>query len=106
MHAEANCWCSPCLRQYWPKMESEGLAGTMVGCCWIPPSLFTLPSTPMKEEVGRQGEGCNSVAQACLIMLSSPGDEEALGAGGVMSLLSPLTVLQPHPRGGRGQIAW
>ncbi len=56
-------------------LESEGLAGSMVGCCWVPPPtpLFSLPSTPMKGEAGRWGEGCNSVAPACLSMPSCKG---------------------------------
>ncbi len=45
-------------------LESEGLEGRVVCCCWLPP-LLSLPSTPVKGEAGRQGV-CNSVAPACL----------------------------------------
>jgi hypothetical protein len=40
----------------------EGPAGSKVGGCWVPPSLFSLPSTPTKEEAERQGEGHTSMA--------------------------------------------
>ncbi len=52
----------------------------MVGCCWVTPFLFSLPSTPMKREAG---EGCGSVAPACLSlsMLSIHGEGETLWGG-------------------------
>ncbi len=43
-----------------------------------PPPPFSLPSTPMKGEAGRRGERHDSVVPACLIMLSTPGEREAL----------------------------
>ncbi len=36
-------------------LESIGLGGSMGGCCWVPPLLFSLPSTSMKGEMGRRG---------------------------------------------------
>jgi hypothetical protein len=47
------------------------------------------------------------VAPACMGMLSTPREGEALRrGGGVVSLLNPLTVLQLHLRRGKAQVAW
>ncbi len=61
-------------------MESVGLAGSGKDCCWIPPPLHSLPSTPVKGEA-RRGEGCTGVFPACLSIPSTPREGEALWRG-------------------------
>jgi hypothetical protein len=62
-------------------VESVGLAGSGRDCCLIPPSLHSLPSTPVKGEARRRGEGCTGVFPACLGMPSTPREGEALRRG-------------------------
>jgi hypothetical protein len=69
------------LAQEGAALESVGSAGCEVGCCWVPPSLCSLLSTPMKGEVGRRGEGCANVAPACLSLPSIPREGEMLRQG-------------------------
>jgi hypothetical protein len=61
-------------------VESVGLAGSEKDCCWIPPSLHSLPSTPVKGEA-RRGVGCTGVFPACLCMPSTPREGEAQWRG-------------------------
>jgi hypothetical protein len=61
-------------------VESVGLAGSEKDCCWIPPSLHSLPSTPVNGET-RRGEVCTGMFPACRGMLSTPREGEALWRG-------------------------
>jgi hypothetical protein len=45
--------------------ESEGLAGTVGSCCLVLTTLASLPSSPIKGEVGWLGEGTASLVPAC-----------------------------------------
>ncbi len=60
--------------------ESVGLAGSEKDCCWIPPSLHSLPSTPVKGEA-RRGLGCTGVFPACLGMPSTSREGESQWRG-------------------------
>jgi hypothetical protein len=62
-------------------VESVGSVGSGIDCCWFPPSLHSLPSTPVKREARRRGEGWTSVLPACPGMPSTPREGEALRRG-------------------------
>jgi hypothetical protein len=82
--------------------ESEGLAGSVGCCCWVSPSLASLPSTPIEVEAGRRGMDASVLTQpanTCHLPQGKGGGGEVRGA---VCRLNRLTVLQPHPHKGRG----
>jgi hypothetical protein len=99
------------LGQRWPKKglqwRAKGSAGSMVGCCWVPPPLFSLPSTPVNGEVGRQGEGRDGLAPACMSMLFTPGKGKALRQGVGCCVVAESSAFDrpaaPSARGGGGR---
>jgi hypothetical protein len=70
------------LAQEGATLESEGSAGSMVGCCWVPhPPVQPAISSYEGGGGGRRGEGRNSIAPACLSLLSTSKEGEALRQG-------------------------
>jgi hypothetical protein len=88
------------LAQEGTALENVGSAGSGIGCCWVPPSLHSLSTTPMQGEVGRLGEGRASVAPACLDMPSTPEEGEAWGRGVGCSAISFDRPAAPPARWG------
>jgi hypothetical protein len=82
-------------------LESEGLADSMVGCCWVPP-----PTPPVQPAIYSYEGGGREVGGGMQQCGPSLPEHAIMQGWGVVSLLSPLTVLQPHPwGGGMGQVA-